>query len=167
MTVPKFYISLNVSLTDICCNLWDFANKLIIIQVQYGKKGRIQKEAQICCIIILLTLCISWFFIVWNSDTRRRLSLDRTFFLWMFEKVAIQVINSLSFERQFFLLQGEINVVSNDSEMVRRWKYWESLKNVLTDNFFPCHNILIYTSYFLKKWIILWDVMHCCLTEHF
>lgn len=40
MTVTKFYVSLNVSLTEIPGNLWDFANKLIIIQVQYGKKGR-------------------------------------------------------------------------------------------------------------------------------
>lgn len=64
MTVSKFYISLNVSLTDIPGNLWDFANQIVTIQVQYGKNREIQKEAQICCIIFLLTLCISLFFIV-------------------------------------------------------------------------------------------------------
>lgn len=121
-------------MTDIPCNLWDFANKLIIIQVQYGKKRGIQKEAQICCLIILLTLCISLLLVVWNSDTRRRLSLDRTF-SWNVWKGCYpsdkqpKLLNT-------FLLQGGTNVASNDSEMARRLKYWESLKNVLTNNIF-------------------------------
>jgi len=38
----------------------------------------------------------------------------------MSEKVAIKVINSLSFETQCLLLQGEINAASNDSGIVRR-----------------------------------------------
>lgn len=38
----------------------------------------------------------------------------------MFEKVAIKVINSLCFEIQGLLLQGEINAASDDSGIVRR-----------------------------------------------
>lgn len=155
MTVTKFYISLNVSLTDICCNLWDFANKLIIIQVQYGKKGRIQKEAQICCIIILLTLCISLFFIVWNSDTRRRLSLDRTFFLWMFEKVAIQMINSLSFERQFFYSRGK----SMLSAMTLKWSEDENIEN-LWRTYWPTTFFLVIISSFILR-IFLKNELYC------
>lgn len=130
MTVTKFYISLNVSLTEIPGNLWDFANKLIIIQVQYGKKGGIQKEAQICRIIIPLTLCTSLSSIVWNSDTGRRLFLDRTFFLWVFEKVAIQVINSLSFEIQYFYFRGKSKLPAmtlkwSEDENESVWRtYW-------------------------------------------
>lgn len=78
--VTKFYVSINVSLKEIPGNLWDFANKLhIVIQVQYGKKGGIQKEAPNCFIIILLTLCTYLFFLVWNSDIGWRFLLGRIF----------------------------------------------------------------------------------------
>lgn len=126
MAVTKFYISLNVSLTDIPGNLWDFSNKLIIIQVQYGKKRGIQKEAQICCIIIFLTLCISLFFIVWNSARGRRHFLDRAFFLSMFEKVAIQVINSLNLEIQVFYSRRKSMLPA----MTLKWSEDENIQNV-------------------------------------
>lgn len=135
--------------------------------MQCGKKGGIQKEAQICWIIILLTLCISLFFIVWNSDTGRRLFLDRPFFLWMFEKVGIQVINSLSFEIQYFYSRGKSILPA----MTLKWSEDENTENVLRMywliTFFLFTISPIRLTIKNTTLIVLWDVMHCCLTEHF
>lgn len=151
--VTNVYVDINVSLKKIPGNLRDFANKHHIIrQVKYRKREAFRKKAQKCCVIIVLTLCTSLYFLVWNNNMGWKLLPGRIFFFLMFEKVTIKVINSLNFEIVCLLLQGEISAARNHSGIVR-WKCWECLKNMLSNSLFPFCNIhhqlyLVLIAYF-------------------
>lgn len=78
--ITKFNVSIKVSLKEIPDNCRDFANKTLYYNTgTIWREEGVQKEAQNCCVIILLTLGTCLFFVLLNSNTGWRLLLGRIF----------------------------------------------------------------------------------------